>query len=177
MTDPVTLGVVVSWVTLEGIKFLYGQASELLKAWRQQRHDVPVAQSSALDRAPQQRPVNTAVLAQEADTLRGIVGTLAPYAEEMADITPGDAGLAERADQVRVILEAVYGQRFTFKGEQRDPTGTTVTVHQALGRIAGVVVGVEADARPGVTVQVEQIATSVEQGGSMTGYKGGIGSS
>jgi hypothetical protein len=104
-----------------------------------------------------------------------LVGGLAPYAGGMADIDPDDAALAERAGRVRAILEAAYGQRFTFRGEDREPTGTRVSVNQVLGSVAGQVVGAEADAGAGADVEVRQSATSVEQGGSMTGFKGKIG--
>lgn len=175
MADPLTLSVVGGWAALEGIKFLYGQAGEVLKAWRERRRDVPIAESPALAGVPSQRPVDADVMAEEAETLVGLVGGLAPYASGMAEIDLDDAELAERAGNVRAILEAAYGQRFTFKGEDREPTGTKVTVKQALGRVAGTVTGVEGDAGPGAEVAVDQSAHAVEKDGSMTGFKGKIG--
>jgi hypothetical protein len=101
-----------------------------------------------------------------------LIGGLAPYADGIADINPGDTELAERAGRVRAILEAAYGQRFTFQGEDREPTGTKVSVSQVLGQVAGPVVGVDADAGPSADVQVRQTATSVDHGGSITRVQG-----
>jgi hypothetical protein len=76
---------------------------------------------------------------------------------------------------VRAVLEAAYGQRFTFRGEQRDRTGTRVSVSQVLGQVAGTVLGAEADVAPGSGVDVHQQVTTVAPGGSVTGFKGGVG--
>jgi hypothetical protein len=44
MSEPVTFSVLGGWAALEGIKFLYGQAAEVLKAWRDRRSQAPPAQ-------------------------------------------------------------------------------------------------------------------------------------
>jgi hypothetical protein len=175
VADPLTLSVVGGWAALEGIKFLYGQAAEVLKGWRERRRDVPIQASEALDRVPEQRPPDVEVVAQQAKTLGELAGGLAPYANGMLDIDLHDAALGERAGQVRAILEAVYGQRFTFQGEDRDPTGTRVRVDQVLGEVEGNVIGVEADAGAGADIGVRQSAQTVKKDGSMIGYKGKIG--
>lgn len=175
MADPLTLSVLGSWAALEGIKFLYGQAAEVLKGWRERRPDVPIQASEALDEAPEQRPPDAEVIAEQAKTLGELAGGLAPYADGMLEIDLHDAALGERAGQVRAILEAVYGQRFTFQGEDRDPTGTRVRVVQVLGEVEGDVTGVEADAGAGADVGIHQSAHSVKKDGSLTGYKGKIG--
>lgn len=175
MADPLTLSVVGGWAALEGIKFLYGQAAEVLKGWREHRLDVPIQASEALDGVPVQRPPDAEVLGQQAKTLGELAGGLAPYATGMLDVDLHDAALGERAAEVRAILEAVYGQRFTFRGEERDSTGTRVRVDQVLGEVEGTVVGVEGDAGPGADVKVRQSAHTVEKDGSMTGFKGKIG--
>jgi hypothetical protein len=68
-----------------------------------------------------------------------------------------------------------YGQRFTFRGEQRDPTGSRVSVTQVLGDVTGDVLGIEADVAPGAGAHVRQQATTVQPGGSITGFRGNIG--
>jgi hypothetical protein len=73
------------------------------------------------------------------------------------------------------LLEAAYGQRFTFRGENREATGTRVTVSQVLGEVAGSVVGVEADVAGDAEVAVDQRVDSVTKDGSVTGYKGNVG--
>lgn len=175
MADPLALSVVGGWVALEGIKFLYGQAAEVLTGWRERRRDVPIHASEALDGVPEQRPLDAEVVAAQAKALGELAGSLAPYANGMLDIDLQDAALGERAGQVRAILEALYGQRLTLRGEDRDPTGTRVRVDQVLGEVEGDVIGVEADAGAGADIGVRQTAQSVKADGSITGYKGKIG--
>ncbi|MFD6071868.1 hypothetical protein [Amycolatopsis lurida] len=188
MADPVTFTVLGSWAALEGIKFLYGQAAEVLKAWRERRAakgdreqaagqtlEVPVEDSAVLDGKPDSATVDTAVLAQEGASLTSLTGKLSPYAQDLADLDLDDAELAEQAGQVRAILEAAYGQRFTFRGEQREPTGTRVRVSQVLGQVSGTVVGADAEVGPGGDVDVQQRVTAVEPGGSVTGFEGRVG--
>jgi hypothetical protein len=187
MSDPVTLGTLGGWAASEGIKFLYGQAAELLKAWRERRAraaageepparlTVPIVASDVLDGTPAEPVVDVAVLDQENAALIRLLGGLAPYAQGLADLDPDDTELAEQAGQLRALLEAAYGQRFTFRGEQRDPTGTRVSVTQVLGHVGGDVLGIEADVAPGADADIRQQATTVEPGGSITGFKGNIG--
>src|SRR5216683_2134709 len=134
MPDPVTVSALGGLAASEGIKFLYGQAAELLKAWRERRGrvaageeppaqlTVPIVASEVLDAAPAEPVVDVAVLDRENAALVRLTGGLAPYAQGLADLDPDDAELAEQAGQLRALLEAAYGQRFTFRGEQRDPT-------------------------------------------------------
>lgn len=187
MADPVTFTVLGSWAALEGIKFLYGQAAEVLKAWRERRAamaeepaagktlEVPVKDSAVLDGKLDSAAVDTAVLAQEHASLTSLASKLSPYAQNLADLDLHDAELAEQAGQVRAILEAAYGQRFTFRGERREPTGTRVRVSQVLDHVSGVVVGAKAEVGPGTNVEVDQRATVVEPGGSVTGFQGRVG--
>lgn len=187
MPDPVMLSSLGGLAASQGIKFLYGQAAELLKAWRERRGQVaagqeqparltvPIVASEVLDATPAEPVVDTAVLDRENAELVRLTGGLAPYAQGLADLDPDDAELAEQAGQLRALLEAAYGQRFTFRGEQRDPTGTRVSVTQVLGDVAGDVLGVEADVAPSASADVHQQATTVQPGGSVTGFKGNIG--
>lgn len=187
MPDPVTLSTLGGLAASEGIKFLYGQAAELLKAWRERRGQVaagqepparltvPIVASEVLDATPAEPVVDTAVLDRENAALVRLTGGLAPYAQGLADLDPDDSELAEQAGQLRALLEAAYGQRFTFRGEQRDPTGTRVSVTQVLGDVAGDVLGVAGDVAPGASADVHQQATTVRPGASVTGFKGNIG--
>ncbi|MEV6907070.1 hypothetical protein [Amycolatopsis sp. NPDC051071] len=187
MADPVTFTVLGSWAALEGIKFLYGQAAEVLKAWRERRAakaeeqaagqtlEVPVKDSAVLEGKPDSATIDATVLEQEGPLLASLAGKLRPYAQDLADLDVDDAELAEQAGQVRAILEAAYGQRFTFRGEQREPTGTRVWVSQVLDHVSGRVVGADAGVGAGGEVDVQQRATVVEPGGSVTGFTGRVG--
>jgi MoxR-like ATPase len=199
MADPVTLTVLGSWAAAEGIKFLYGQAGELLKAWRERRRQkaevnaadqpaeldaaeqrpaeltVPIIATDVLDAAPTRAVADAGVLDRQHKEMVQLVGALSPYALDQADIDLTDEELADQAGRLRALLEAAYGQRFTFRGEQRDPTGTRVTVSQVLGEVAGTVVGVEATVAVGAEVEVDQQIDKVSSEGSVTGFKGDIG--
>jgi hypothetical protein len=187
MADPVTLTVLGGWAAAEGIKFLYGQAAELLKAWRERRSQaaadaeppaevpVPIVPTDVLDGAPAHDLADFTVVDREHQALIQLLGALSPYAQGQADIDLDDHELADQAGRLRALLETAYAQRFTFHGEQREPTGSRVTVTQALGTVDGTVTGVEADAGEGADVSVEQKADSVGEDGSVTGFKGRIG--
>lgn len=186
MPDPLTLGVLGGLAATEGIKFLFNQASEVLRAWRERQANkalgeqasdelqVPVHASEALDAAPTSQSVDLRVLEQENKSLRDLIGRVAPYAQDLADIEVDDVELADAAGRLRAILEALYGQRFTFRGEDRDPTGVRVNVHQVLGEVAGRAVATEADITAG-HLEVEQHVQTVKEGGAVIGYKGKIG--
>jgi hypothetical protein len=184
VSDPVTLSVLGGWAAAEGIKFLYGQAAELLKAWRERRSrmdagetpstrlTVPIVATEVLDGTPGQPVIDAAVLDREHTALVQLAGALSPYAQGLAKYDPADRELAEQAGLLRALIEAAYGQRFTFRGEQRDPTGTRVAVTQVLDDVGGTVVSAEADVAAGGDVGVHQEAKTVQPGGSVTGFKG-----
>jgi hypothetical protein len=186
MSDPLTLTVLGSLAATEGIKFLYNQASELLMAWRARRQRaspsdtdsgqlrVPIVANDILDGTPVEPVADSAVLDRERRSVVQLIGALSPYAQGQADIDLRDDELAEQAGQLRALLEAAYGQRFTFRGEQREPTGSRVTVKQALGEVEGAAVGVDADVAGGSEVVVDQTADKVKSDGSITGFKGRI---
>jgi hypothetical protein len=183
--DPVTLAVLGGVAATEGIKFLYGQASELLKGWRERRQkghdketgplDVPILPCSVLDGPSVDRPADGAVVARQHSALVELAGALSPYAQEQVEVGVTDIELAERAGRLRALLEEIYGQRFTFQGEEREPTGSRVVVRQVLDSVEGAVLGAEADVGANGDLLVEQRAGTVNEKGSVTGFKGTIG--
>ncbi len=183
MSEPFSLVVLGSAAT-EGIKFLYGQAAEVLREWRKRRKedpsddrdfDVPFVAQAVLDALPSGSTAGAAVLAGEYQDLARLCGALSPYALDQADVSVGDAELASAAGQLRDLLEAVYGQRFTFRGERREHTGSLVSVRQRVDEVAGDVVGADAGVSGGA-LAVDQEVTTVREGGSVTGFSGRIGS-
>jgi len=180
MADPLSLAVLGGAAATEGIKFLYGQAAEVIKAWRTRREDreqpleVPIVDTSVLDAQPTGTTVNPAVLTQAHTTMLELWQQLAPYAQDLQNVEATDGELARAAGELRALLEAAYGQRFTFRGERREPTGTRVAVEQVLGTVAGLAVGVEGDIGPAATVVVRQDANEVTAEGTVIGVKGRI---
>lgn len=188
MGEPISLALLGGAVLTEGVRFLFDQASALIRAARQRRAEaqeavepaavvaVGVPANPVLD-GPVAATVDGALLDKENRRLIALAGALAPYASGDAEIDPADGDLMVAVAEVRAVLEALYGQRITLRGEVREPSGTRVDVHQVLGTVRGSAVGVEADAVQDATVRVEQSATTVEAGGSVTGVRlGSIGS-
>jgi hypothetical protein len=182
--DPLTLALLGAAAT-EGVKFLYGQATAVLAEWRQRRRSeaatppaemsVPIIDAEVLDGRPAGSIVDTAVLERHEKSLVRLQGALSPYAQGLADVEPTDDELAKRAGELRELLEAAYGQRFTFRGENREATGTRVTVRQVLGDVEGAAVAAEADVGPGAQLEVDQQAGVIKDGGTIHGFKGRIG--
>jgi hypothetical protein len=185
--EPISLALLGGAVITEGVRFLFDQASTLIRAARERRAQakeaaavdpvvvVPISDNGLLD-GPVAPTVDGALLDQENRRLIALTGALAPYASGDAEIDTGDGDLLTAVVEIRALLEALYGQRLTLRGEDREPSGTHVDVRQALGTVRGTAVGVEADSVRDATVHVDQSATSVEAGGSVTGVRlGSIG--
>ena len=181
MADPLTLAVLGGVAATEGIKFLYGQVTEVIKAWRARRDEreaaleVPIVETGVLDDAPVGTTVDAVVLAQHHAAMVELWARLAPYAQGLQDVDISDDALARTAGELRALLEAAYGQRFTFRGEHRESTGTLVSVAQVLGSVSGLVVGVQGDVGSNVTAAVQQKVTDVTGDGTVIGIKGRIG--
>lgn len=163
MVDPLSLTVLGGVAAAEGIKFLYGQAAELIKAWNSRRAqdkdeaiDVPIIPADMLDRPPAAAKVDTGVLEAQQGTLVRLSGSLSGYALGLVPVTVQNDDLAADAGQLRAILEAIYGQRFTFRGEQRAPTGTRVTIEQSIVELQGLAVGLRGRAADGGETAIRQ---------------------
>jgi hypothetical protein len=187
MGEPFSLALVGGAVIGEAVKFLFEQASSLIRAARERRAqakqatevppvaNVPVAPNDVLD-GPVAATVDGRLLDQENRRLIALTGALAPYAAGDAEIDATDGDLMTALSEIRTLLEGLYGQRFTLRGEAREPSGTRVDVRQVLGTVRGGVVGVEAESAVEASVTVEQSASSVEAGGTVTGVRfGSIG--
>ncbi|MER6389746.1 hypothetical protein ABT236_14860 [Streptomyces sp. NPDC001523] len=97
---------------------------------------------------------------------------MAQYQRDSSQLTVENAVLMRTLGQVRVALEDVYGQRFTFAGEAREQTGPVSAQH--YDTVAGEVTGIEAEEaiRGSVTSTIR--ARSVEAGGKVIGMKAPI---
>lgn len=181
--DPITLASVGSIAITEGIKFLYGQASELLKHMREHKEAEAKAAASAVEPAPVVLPAqafegqlkNPVIHYVQLHKVQGALydarKALADYADGLVDVDPKDPQMVASVDVLRQLVEAVYQQRITFKGEQREPSGPVVEGSIDVERILGDAVAVEARwVKTGkVTGRVQ--AKEVAQGAHVTGVK------
>jgi hypothetical protein len=154
MADPLTLAAVGAAALTEGIKFLYAQAGEVLKRWRERKAaNVTVVSGETTEPVEVELPASAfdgrlesprldleAVGRLEGD-LRALRAAVADYAQGIDEVDRGDRPLLEAVDGLRQVMEAVYGQQITFVGEQRPPSSARVVgeakVDEVLGYLAG----------------------------------------
>jgi hypothetical protein len=172
MPEPLTttLGTVA---LTEAVKFLYGQAGELFKRWRERRDTAKTIQSQASEPAVAELPAELFEgqlsapqiyydkLTRVEPRLKELVGKIAPYHIDPESIDAKDENLLKAIDDLRRTLEVIYQQRLTFKGETgRPPSGPfiegEVDVEHALGDVAGVRIDklTEGTARGKATVKI-----------------------
>jgi hypothetical protein len=182
MVDPLTITAIGAVAIAEGIKFLYGQAGEILKRWRERKDAAQDASLQLNNTEPidvKLPPVFEGQLAaphihfdaveRVELQLRGLRKDLSEYVDEIESVDLNDENLLQRVDALRQLLEAVYQQRITFKGEQRPPSGPVVEGRIDVGKVAGYAAAVRAQQIIGGTVRGEVKANHVESGGQVMG--------
>jgi hypothetical protein len=149
--ESLTLAAVGGTVLAEGVKFLYAQATELIRYWRARRDAKegvtviePTASPPANLLAGRLAPlaVDHAALGRLESEIRDLRRRLLDYIEGSEPITPDDESLLLHTDGLRRLLEAVYQQRFTFKGEQRESSGPLIHGRVDVDEVAGNVAAV-----------------------------------
>lgn len=106
--------------------------------------------------------------------LSASVTMLAPYRDALDDTTSdtaaGQAGLITALERVQRALERIEGAPIDVAGAVE----SAVRVEQQVDRVVGTVTGAEVAAPgPGSNTHVRQRIGSVDEGGSVTGYRGG----
>jgi hypothetical protein len=157
MLDPITLSAIGTVALTEGIKFLYGQAGEVLKRWRERKDAAKDTTANLSKEEPiavtlppvfEGQLTNTQIHFDRVEKLekqlREIKKDLSEYADGSEEVDSTNKALLEQIDALRQLLEAVYQQRITFKGEQRPPSGPVIEGHidvqEVEGRVGGVLV-------------------------------------
>jgi hypothetical protein len=186
MPEPFTLALVGSVVLTEGIKFLYTQAGEVLKRWRERKASaakedtkpaeavlaLPSPPPGVLDGTLTSPVIHFDRVEPLAESMLGLWSSLGMYAQGIKDVDASDVNLAAKADVLRRQLETVFSQRITFKGEPRPPSGTPVVVGIAdVKTIAGEAAGLVAGTIVSGEIRGELRADKVEAGGKAYGLK------
>jgi hypothetical protein len=182
MIEPFSLGALGALAATEGIKFLYSQAAEVMKRWRDRKAGkeaeasapvpVPEAEAAAVLEGTLHAPeVDFKALERLHDDIRLLAGALGNYANGLDEPDPSDRDLAAAADGLRRALEAVYGQRITFKGEQREPSGVTVIGRAEADEVAGDLVGVRARLVRSGRIEGTAKAGTIEESGQGVGVE------
>jgi hypothetical protein len=171
--DPLT-GVATA-ALVEGVKFLYQQAAEVLGAWRARRRDRHAPPPKVVGppdavRVERPRPLADPASPEMADTLQELKDLVEPIKDGEVDL---EAIAARQAvARLRELLEVIVGSPITFAGE---PSRTVAVsdVDVVVQRVAGQVAGVRADladAQGPVSISKVRVhAGEVDSGGAVTG--------
>lgn len=160
---------------VEGIKFLYQQAAEVLSAWRARRRDRQAPPPTVVEPpgailVERLRPLPDPASPEMADTLQELKDLVEPIKDGEIDLEALAARQA--AAKLRDLLEVIVGSPITFAGEP-PRTMDVSDVDMVVQRVAGQVVGVRADLAklqgPASIRKVRVHGGDVDSGGAVTG--------
>ncbi len=178
--EPLTLGALGAVALSEGIRFLYGQAAEVLRRRRERKQAVQEGREAEPARTEVEDPgilegsLEPIVLDLDAadrldNQLKALSRRLGNYANGLEEVDPTDEDVLRSADALRRALEAIYQQRITFRGEERPPSGPLVGGRVDVEEVAGYIAGVRAETIGGGRVTGEVTAERVDSGGEAVG--------
>ena len=179
-TATLTLATLGSTVVVEGVKFLYGQAGELLKRFydREQQGSadkgVPIAVSGKLpeqlDGGTISAEIAPATLAESVERLEDARSKLLKYVEGGRPFDLSNDQLLTHADELRNLLGKLLGRPIYFQGEPRPASpGTSVQGEAIAGKVFGKMHGVEAGKISNANVEGKAEAGTVGPDGTVTG--------
>jgi hypothetical protein len=171
--DPLT-GVETA-ALVEGVKFLYQQAAEVLSAWRARRRDRQAPPPGVVEppgaiRVEHPQPLPDPTLPEMADTLQELKDLVEPIKD--GEVDPEAIAARQAVARLRDLLEVIVGSPITFVSE---PPRTVAVSNVAVlvQRAAGEVIGVRADlAKLQGPVSIDTVwvhGGDVDSGGAVTG--------
>ncbi|MDK9494215.1 hypothetical protein QEZ40_000084 [Streptomyces katrae] len=160
----------------EGIRFLYGQADQVLRGRREARASASAGDASSPSSvsADGATSLDHALVERFEGDIRALMVELEPYragtgAPVLAD--PGNRQLVDTAEALRRIL-SVLGGPVPPGGE----SARTVDVQLDVEQVAGYVAGVRGRAPKEVDLKVRLKTRTVDEGGEVLGVDFGTGS-
>jgi hypothetical protein len=191
VSDPSPLSTVETTALSEGIKFLYNQAAEVLRSWRERRSEAadsePGNRLASVDAAsdggpppelPEAFVPSTAIggldeqaLAELADEVQALCRELQGHADGVVRIDAKDPNLLGLVDALRRCLEAIWRRPLEFAGEQRSPAAQQAVVEGRVNvrEVAGYAAAVRAARLAEGTVRGQAYADRVWPGGQLLG--------
>jgi hypothetical protein len=177
--EPFTLSAIGAVALTKGIDFLYGQAAEVLKHWRERKR---AAEEGSSDRSPAPMQIQDPGVLEgrlqpaviDVDALERLSGDLEALCERLGsyragairEVDPQDQELAAVFDGVRQALEAIYQQRITFKGEHREQSGPVLVGRIDVTQVEGTVRAIRAKTvRGAARLEGEVKADRIAKGG------------
>ena len=178
MPDPITLTTVGTIVLTEGVKFLYKQATEVIKTWLGRKKEgkkekIPMGtrlpSSVFNDPDASELAIDPTAMESLEGELRSLRGALADYADGIAEVSPDDEQFVETFDAVRRSLEAIHQKAIVLKGEKRDAAQIVINGTVDVATVRGHVAGVRARLVKAGVITGTAHATDVEQDGELYG--------
>ncbi|GAA3346119.1 hypothetical protein GCM10020358_55870 [Amorphoplanes nipponensis] len=169
MADPFTLGAVGGVVLSEAIKFLYGQAGELIKLRREKRVKKTTTDAQVFATPTELQEPDPELAAHFEPDLRELRHALADYADGVDPVETSDRALIDAVGALRNILEIVYHRDLTLRGESRQTANADVTGEARVREVAGYVAAVRAGRLVSGSVRGRLEAERVEAGGEAIG--------
>jgi hypothetical protein len=174
MMEPLLVGV-ASTALVEGVKFLYQQAGEVLRSWRERRRDRDAAPPAVLEppaavQLGQAAPLADPPSLELMDTLQELKDLVEPIKDGAGDVEAPAVRTA--VANLRDLLEVALQSPITLAGEQ--PRTVEVSdVDVVARRVAGQVRGVRADLErlqgPASIRRVRVRTDDIDEGGEVTG--------
>jgi hypothetical protein len=173
--EPFTVGALGALTAAEAVKFLFGQATEVIGRWRDRRADrtvsatveVAEADAAAVESPPSSLVIDFAAVDRLHEDIAALAEALADYASGQREVPVGDPHVAEVADALRRALEVVYDRDITLAGEDRGGRGPAVHGRADAETVSGSIAGVRAKlVRSGT---VHGVARATDVSGTLSG--------
>jgi hypothetical protein len=177
--EPFTLAALGGVALTEGIKFLYNQAGEILKRRRDRKQGAdagaeatPVETPAILEGTLNPITVDLNAADELAEHLKALRAELNEYAQGIDEADPQDETVLEATSALRDAVESIIGQRITFTGEDREPSGTpVVTGTLRVKNLRGRGTGAEVEEVLSGEVTGTAEADTVEKGADLAGLR------
>lgn len=169
--DPITLAGITAVALNEGVKFLYEQAGEVLRNFRERRAATTALPAELFEGASGELVADLERVAALEPELRVLRRDLGEYGQGVDPVDPRDTEVLALVDGLRCTLEAVYGAPIVFRGEPRPAEPARVRGAVEVKVVRGYVAGVRVAAAASGNLTGSVRADDVEAGGQVVGVE------
>lgn len=148
-----TLGTLGVTALSEGIKFLYAQAGEAIRWWRDRQggkgasdQSIVVVAHENLQTSIESSAADPAIMDRLEREIRSLRTALSQYVDDVAaePVNPADNELLAVTDALRRALEVVFRQPIRFRGESPAPNGPAISSEVEIDEVIGYAAAVRA---------------------------------
>jgi hypothetical protein len=168
--DPLSFPALTGAALSQAFGFLFGRLAHLLDRREEQTSEIEIESAeipAAIEGRLEPLTANGALVGQHLEELEALCGALSVYDRRPDRIRTEDTRLREQLGRLRALLEQIYGQRISFRGEDRQPSG--VKVIQRMDVSSGDILGI--NGRRVRHANVSQEVKNVDQGSTVTGIQ------